>query len=259
MAQLIVSGNASAAQVLTGTTFSAGVLYGASGTMTDNGAVAITPSASSQSIVAGYHNGSGSVAAVVVPAANVLTGTTIAGTAGTMPNRGAVAITPNTGTQTIAAGYHNGSGTVAGDANLVAANILSAISIFGVAGSAQKRLFASGSVTDNGAGTSSFTKYDGTTEAHFSLTVSGLAFTPQFIFASRNGGFTQFTIYISKTAMQAVRGTDGDIMLIDFFTPGGLPIVIKSNTAPASITGTGFTIPTAAASGTNTYTWYSFG
>lgn len=53
---------------------------------------------------------------------------------GTMANNGAVNITPTTTAQTIAAGYHNGSGTVAGDADLVSGNIKSGANLFGVAG-----------------------------------------------------------------------------------------------------------------------------
>lgn len=52
---------------------------------------------------------------------------------GTMPNNGAINITPSTSQQTIPAGYTSG-GTVSGDANLVQANIRSGISIFGVEG-----------------------------------------------------------------------------------------------------------------------------
>lgn len=63
------------------------------------------------------------------------TATTDAGDiTGTMTNNGAVTITPGTSQQTIAAGYHNGSGYVAGDADLVAANIKTGVSIFGVTG-----------------------------------------------------------------------------------------------------------------------------
>jgi hypothetical protein len=51
-----------------------------------------------------------------------------------MPNNGAVTLTPTTTQQTIAMGYHNGSGYVAGDGDLVAGNIRSGASIFGVAG-----------------------------------------------------------------------------------------------------------------------------
>lgn len=53
---------------------------------------------------------------------------------GNMTNRGAVTITPGTTNQAIPAGYHNGSGKVAGDTNLTAGNIKSGVSIFGVAG-----------------------------------------------------------------------------------------------------------------------------
>lgn len=54
---------------------------------------------------------------------------------GSMPNHGAVTFTPTTTNQTIAAGYHNGSGVVEGDANLDATNIKSGVEIFGVSGS----------------------------------------------------------------------------------------------------------------------------
>lgn len=53
---------------------------------------------------------------------------------GTMPNNGAVTMVPTTISQTIAEGYHNGSGYVEGDADLMAGNIRSGVSIFGVAG-----------------------------------------------------------------------------------------------------------------------------
>lgn len=53
---------------------------------------------------------------------------------GTMANHGAVTIVPTTTNQTIAAGYHNGSGYVAGDTDLVAANIAQGVNLFGVTG-----------------------------------------------------------------------------------------------------------------------------
>ena len=65
----------------------------------------------------------------------ILTGTTILGKAGTMSDNGAVTITPGTGNQTIVQGYHNGSGTVEGDADLIASNIKSGANIFGIPGS----------------------------------------------------------------------------------------------------------------------------
>ncbi|MFX4261048.1 phage tail protein [Pelotomaculum propionicicum] len=54
--------------------------------------------------------------------------------AGAMPNRGAVVLTPGTTNQAITAGYHNGSGYVLGDADLISANIKAGVNIFGVAG-----------------------------------------------------------------------------------------------------------------------------
>lgn len=72
-------------------------------------------------------------------AAHVLSGQTFTsaagtGVTGTMPNNGAVSITPGTAAQAIAAGYHNGAGSVAGDADLVAGNIVSGVNLFGVTG-----------------------------------------------------------------------------------------------------------------------------
>ena len=58
------------------------------------------------------------------------------GLTGTMTNNGATTITPGTTNQTIPAGYHNGSGYVVGDADLISTNIKSGANIFGVSGNA---------------------------------------------------------------------------------------------------------------------------
>ena len=140
------------------------------GTMPNRGAVTITPSASNQTITNGYHNGSGVVNAVTFTAANVLTGTTIAGTAGTMPNQGSPTFTPSASNQGISAGYYSG-GTISGDSDLIASNILSGKNIFGVVGTAKAQ--ASGSNTSDGSG---------------NLTVTGLGFTPTLINTIVNSG-----------------------------------------------------------------------
>src|SRR5699024_7553951 len=76
-------------------------------------------------------------------AADVLSGKTFTNAnggliTGTMVNRGgATTVTPTTSNQTKAAGYYSGAITIKGDSNLVAANIVSGKSIFGVAGSAK--------------------------------------------------------------------------------------------------------------------------
>lgn len=71
--------------------------------------------------------------------ADVIAGKTFSGSVGigatgTMPNNGAVAITPGTTAQTIPAGFHNGAGSVAGDPDLVAANLKIGVNLFGVTG-----------------------------------------------------------------------------------------------------------------------------
>lgn len=53
---------------------------------------------------------------------------------GTMKNIGAQNVTPGTADVTIQEGYHDGSGKIAGDANLVSKNILAGVTIFGVTG-----------------------------------------------------------------------------------------------------------------------------
>jgi len=161
---------ATAAQVLSGRTYW-GLQSGAwglqTGAMPDNGAVAIVPTTTQQTIAAGYHDGSGTVEgdADLVPG-NVRSGAGIFGVAGdpnvvntasgnaaaadilsgrvawvdggevtgSMPDNGAVTLTPTTTQQTVAMGYHNGGGTVEGDADLTAGNIKGGVSLFGVDG-----------------------------------------------------------------------------------------------------------------------------
>ncbi|MEA3469959.1 MAG: hypothetical protein U9R57_17285 [Thermodesulfobacteriota bacterium] len=58
------------------------------------------------------------------------------GISGSMADNGAITIIPSTSDQAVAAGYHNGSGTVVGDTDLTSGNIVSGKNIFGVTGSA---------------------------------------------------------------------------------------------------------------------------
>ena len=151
-ASIEASGNAAAGEVLFGKTFS-NLSGAATGSMPNNGAVNLTPGTTDQTIAAGYHNGAGKVVGDAdLAAGNIKQGATIFGVAGSsiqasgaaaagevllgktfsnasgaatgsMPNNGAVNLTPGTTDQTIAAGYHNGLGKVVGDADLTAANI----------------------------------------------------------------------------------------------------------------------------------------
>lgn len=98
------------------------------------------------------------------------TATTDAGDiVGTMVDRGAYNVTPGAASKTIPAGYHNGSGTVSGDADLIAANIKSGINIFGVNGNlvpiaAGNNLIHS-NVGEQTTGSLSFTKLKSTVVA----------------------------------------------------------------------------------------------
>ena len=158
-------GTAVAGDVLSGKTFSNSSSTNIAGTMPDRGGVNIIPGTSSQTIQQGYHDGTGSVAGDAdlvagnirsgveifgvmgtspapsgnATAADVLAGKTFSnmggGSTGTMPDNGMVNIMPGVSNQPIPAGYHNGMGSVAGDADLVSGNIRSGVEIFGVSGS----------------------------------------------------------------------------------------------------------------------------
>ena len=167
----VVDNSAGAAQdsVLAGKTFWGLLASGGwglkIGAMVNVGQQDITPSTVEQAIQAGYHNGSGRVAgdadlvasniasgvaifgvpgAAVVASGtaldtDVLTGKTFsndsgANISGAMVNVGQQSITPGTSPQGITQGYHNGTGSVAGDANLVSGYIKKGTAIFGVTG-----------------------------------------------------------------------------------------------------------------------------
>ena len=75
---------------------------------------------------------------------------------GTMANNGAVTIMPTTTVQSIAAGYHDGSGTVAGDADLLAGNIRCGTTIFGVTGAIPEFVAKTGQTISYGTGDDGF-------------------------------------------------------------------------------------------------------
>ena len=154
------TGDAAITDVLAGKTFSNTGATGLTGTIPTQ-----TLSASSTTVGAGYYAATdlatvdpdlavgniksgttvfGLLGTAPVPtgdaaAGDVLTGKTFSNTSatgisGTMANNGAITYTPGTSNQAVAAGYHNGSGYVEGDTDLVSTNIRSTASIFGVAG-----------------------------------------------------------------------------------------------------------------------------
>jgi hypothetical protein len=90
-------------------------------------------------------------------AADVLSGQTFSssagiGVTGTMANVGQQNVTPGTSPVTIAQGHHDGTGAVAGDADLTATNIRSGTVIFGVTGTLATGLLKTGQTTSYGSG-----------------------------------------------------------------------------------------------------------
>ncbi|RKZ45482.1 MAG: hypothetical protein DRQ41_00150 [Gammaproteobacteria bacterium] len=162
------------------------------GTMPNQGAITITPTTTDQPIAGGYHNGSGVVKGDPnlspgnirggVPVfgvdgdgnvVNTSSGDAVSGEltsgkrawvdgveiTGTMPNQGAITLTPTTSDQPIAAGYHNGSGVVKGVQNLAPENIRAGVTILGITGTFSGTTVStptpssSNRYTDNGNGT----------------------------------------------------------------------------------------------------------
>jgi len=163
----IPSGDAEAADVRTGRTFSNASDVGIPGAMPEGISISGANGQLTITIPNGYYAGKtatasdtnlspaniksgvtifGETGSAPIPsgnavAADVLNGKTFSnagsvGVAGTMTNVGQQNVTPTTSAHTITQGYHDGTGQVTGDANLVEANIVSGKTIFGVAGSA---------------------------------------------------------------------------------------------------------------------------
>ncbi|MDD3498420.1 MAG: hypothetical protein PHH24_02860 [Candidatus Moranbacteria bacterium] len=163
-------GTAGVANVLAGQTFFGSIQSDwnlQTGTMPNIGQEIFTPGTADQAISLGYHDGTGYVSGDAdLLSANIRSGVNLFGIdgntnvvntssgdatageilsgkiawvdgaeiTGTIPNIGTQNITPSTSNQTISEGYHDGTGTVSGDSDLVAGNIKTGADIFGVAG-----------------------------------------------------------------------------------------------------------------------------
>jgi hypothetical protein len=200
MSSFLLPGSAIPAHVLSGDSFSAGSNFNVAGTMPNNGALVLTPGASAQVIPAGYHSGSGNVPAVVVPVANVLTGTTIAGQTGTIPNNSGLEVAARASDPSGAklrlflpstSAYYNSFASVSlADANFIAANIPNGMSMFGLVGTNTNKRYATGTA-------STVYQIDASGGYVQSISVSGLAFTPRVVIATNGSGMTGFISTLS--------------------------------------------------------------
>ena len=171
-----VLGNATPEDVASGKTFSAGGGFTMVGTASTPSLQekSVTPSATEQTVTpdSGY-DGLSRVTVEAMPTAALSTPTISVDSAGKitakveqtasgyveagsksatkqLTTKGAATITPGTSDQTIASGtYLTGAQTIKGDANLVAGNIKSGVSIFGVAGSFEGSGGSGGSSDNN--------------------------------------------------------------------------------------------------------------
>lgn len=179
---------------------------------------------------------------------------------GTMPNNGAVTITPSTANQAIAAGYHNGSGVVNGDTNLVAANILNGKSIFGVAGNVTARQYASGTATSSSS-TVNFTAgtntYGGTqTVSTFYYLNVGTGFQPTTVLIYQNTS-TVMTVYNTTWTL----GLDGSFRILytnvaGFSQSTDQSYVFKLDGTSAFTNANGFQLPVPSSSAS--YYWIAY-
>jgi len=174
--------------------------------------------------------------------ADVLTGQTFTNDngdqTGTMVNRGAVNLTPGTTDHIISAGYHNGSGKVIGDPDLIAANIRKGVDIFGIVGTlVEGKRWASGNLTFDTSGWA---------------VIAGLQFAPDLVLYYSTSYYTPFGI-----ARKSGRGVAGNSWSVAFNNGSGNQIVSGNG---ASWTSDGFTI--YAGDGGYAYqkqaTWFAF-
>jgi hypothetical protein len=165
------------------------------------------------------------------------------GLTGTIVNNGAGGtVTPGTTAQTKVAGYYSSAITIVGDANLIASNILSGQSIFGVSGSAKR--IASGTANVSAA-TATFYLTNGTTTNLNYLEITGLTFKPsKIIIKGYNAAYSVFTLYdsdqVSYYANEVITGRH-----VAGYTDQ-TSLTIKGDVSPAYINNGGFKVPVYA-------------
>ena len=286
-----IDATATAEQILLGmTAYVNGVKV--AGNMANNGAVTITPGTANKTITKGYHNGSGIVSGDTnLITDNIKSGKSIFGVAGkstvvdttdasldpqyllagqsgyddgvlkagSMTNNGAVVITPGTSNKAIAKGYHNGSGYVVGDANLIASNILSGVSILGVVGTATKGNYATGTVTVSSSSNPSrnFMRGDGVAFASQSYATISLSFIPNIIILSSDSSDGMYMSIYSKERISIGSTYIYATMFRSMDTPANAPSYNFGIQNIADDTNRIYYIPVQLASNTS-YTYWAY-
>lgn len=160
---------------------------------------------------------------------------------GTMPTQGGSTITPGTSNKTaVSAGrYVSGNVIVAGDADLIAANIVSGKNIFGVNGTAKSVKVKSGSGNSSNIGTTRYILYDdvGNVGRFYKLTIGNIGFTPVF-FTVFGGSGTNMTYCPGN-----INGLNGDFNAYGSYN-GWFPKSNQgSNSSQFSFSGSNFVVP----------------
>jgi hypothetical protein len=171
-----------------------------------------------------------------------------------MPNKvgSGTILTPGTAAIAIPQGYYGGAtgdGEVEGDANLIAANIISGKSIFGVAGSAQSRQYDSGSVTSTPSSNQlDFTLDSGSLQVEYYVTVS-LSFTPNVI-------ILVYSYYSVVYLSESYFGSNSLSHILLCQGQGSAPLAFRLDGTNAYVTSSGFRMPVFQFS--QAYQWFAW-
>lgn len=145
----------------------------------------------------------------------------------------------------------------AGDPDLIPPNILQGKDIFGVVGTlAAGRQFASGSATSSAA-VQTFSLVSGTaTQNFYLLTVSGLSFLPSVIIVLSSLG--HMTVMQDEFYDGWANAVQKPIKVFQYNGSNAsvTSYNVKGDTAPASVTATGFTVPVQLQS--YSYSWLAY-
>ncbi|WP_411552183.1 hypothetical protein [Paenibacillus lautus] len=250
------------------------IAYGPSGKITgtipDRGAGGtVTPGATDQTKAAGRYTTAITIKGVPVPAANVLAGTTIAGTSGTMPNRSSENEHMPGSASTVwpgdrffiqpPNGYYNGTTWVTALVpGLTPANLRNGVNVAGMIGTLiEGKRSASGTATSTSGFDSGYIKFDAPTNywrnSHY-VEVSGMGFVPSVIIVKGGvgGQVTNFIIYYRDLNINNVPNAN---IILGSLSSGYQPTdtFVFLSTGNAYASASGFRVPVSTQG--SPYTW----